>query len=447
MNINYNNIIKMAIGIAVLTTLLVAGAVAQSNGVSADVYKKIQDASAQLQDALQPSGRLEASGTHFELNNSRYLNITMDSSAPIRLALESIPEMVTMHIESDSDAISTQINLSGFARETTYHKYEDDYHNHIVFTTDANGNYTYTQDISGKHIVFIQPRASTKFINDTGGDCALIGTWNAITSTCKLNTNLIETIQIDSDNITLDGDGHASTGSGTGSGVYLPGRIGVTVRNMNIEQFATGILLNNNSINNNVTGNNALNNSDTGIFLDSSNNNMLSGNNAANNTVGIGLNSSSNNTLSCNDASNNAIGIGLVDSNNNTLSGNNASNNAAHDFSIGIVLVDSNNNTLSSNNALNNTGSNIGIGIGIVLEYSNNNTLRGNNASYNSGNIGGTNFGIGIALGYSNNNTLSDNNASNNAIGIVFAPGFEAVLLAGGLIAAYCMKRGRRRLR
>ena len=92
---------------------------------------------------------------------------------------ESAPEMVTMRIESASDAVSAQISVGGFAPLTTYHKYEDDYHNHTAFTTDANGKYTYIQDLSKKNLVFIQPRPSTRFINTnaTGGDCTSIGEW------------------------------------------------------------------------------------------------------------------------------------------------------------------------------------------------------------------------------------------------------------------------------
>ncbi len=124
-------------------------------------------------------GRIESTGTYFEIRDSEYLNITLKSTEEIKVVLESISEMVTMHLESAFGTTSTQINISGFAPQATYHKYEDNYHNHIAFTTDKNGNYSYTQDLSAPHFVFIQPRASTKFIKDdaTGGDCSLIGIW------------------------------------------------------------------------------------------------------------------------------------------------------------------------------------------------------------------------------------------------------------------------------
>ncbi|MBI5560621.1 MAG: hypothetical protein HY883_05045, partial [Deltaproteobacteria bacterium] len=132
------------------------------------------------------SGMLEGDGTRFELTNSAYLNITLASSEPIRVALESVPETVSIHIGPIPDgtfATRTDITLSGFLPDTTYHKYEDDYHNHEEFTTDADGKYTYVQDITVSHLIFILPRKSTKFINSSGGDCASIGTWNSLTLT------------------------------------------------------------------------------------------------------------------------------------------------------------------------------------------------------------------------------------------------------------------------
>lgn len=117
---------------------------------------------------------IESEGSHFEITNSEYFNITLDSSESIKLRMESIPEMITMMIESGSSISSTltQITLSGFASSTKYYKYQDDYHNLTEFVTDENGQYSYFQDLSKSHFVFIQPRKGTKFIKDDvmGGD-------------------------------------------------------------------------------------------------------------------------------------------------------------------------------------------------------------------------------------------------------------------------------------
>lgn len=91
---------------------------------------------------FQLPGRLESEGTHFELKDSSYLNITLNSSEPVKVILESVPEIITFRIESISGANSTQITLFGFLPATTYYKYEDNYHNLELFVTDNTGKYT-----------------------------------------------------------------------------------------------------------------------------------------------------------------------------------------------------------------------------------------------------------------------------------------------------------------
>ncbi len=332
------------------------------------------------------SGMFEANGMHFEIKNSSYLNITLDSSEPINLALESAPEMVTMRIESASAAASAQISIGGFAPLTTYHKYEVDYHNHTAFITEANGNYTYIQDLSKKHLIFIQPRPSTKFIKDnaTGGDCKSIGTWNAATKTCTLTINVGETIQIDSDGIILNGNGHTITGSNTGNGIYLSGRSGVTVKNLKVRQFYNGIYLDG-SANNNLTGNTVLNNSGVGIIL----------------VEGSSYNNLTGNTVSKN--SDSGIYLDPFFSTASILIGNTISNNGNGIILDGIDFdYDSGRNILTGNIILNNSG--FGIYIGETSLYNN---LTGNTVSNNSGN-GITLYGTGYAI-------LAGNTVSNNS--------------------------------
>ncbi|MFA5997128.1 MAG: NosD domain-containing protein [Candidatus Paceibacterota bacterium] len=291
-------------------------------------------------------GTTEGDDTHFTITDSQYLNVTLDSSEQIKLKMDSVPEMVTLTVESSasSTATSTQVTLSGFATSTTYYKYEDSYHNLDQFVTDASGGYSYSQDLSKTHIVFIQPRHSTKFISDnaTGGDCTQIGSWNYTTRVCTMNTDLTETIQIDSNNVTLDGNHHTLTGYNTGNGVYLNGRGRVTIRNLNISNFTDGIFVYNSSYNTLV--NNTISNNTNGIELVGPNN-TLTRNTVFNSSRGILLRGANNNTLTGNTAQNNSFGIFLFGSNNNTLSGNNALNN----YKNGIDFFVSSGNTLSGN--------------------------------------------------------------------------------------------------
>lgn len=332
----------------------------------------------------QIPGAVEGEGTHFEINDSQYLNIVLDSSEPIKIRMESVPEMITMMIESGSSisSTSTQITISSLSFLTTYYKYQDDYHNLTEFIADENGNYVYSQDLSKPHFVFIQPRASTKFIKDdaTGGDCYLIGTWDNSTKTCTLTTDSSETIQIDNDGITLDGNNHTITGSNTGYGVYLAGRYNINAKNLNIKNFYSGIYLYysnwNNLINNTISIS-----SYTGIYLEHSNNNLING---------VALN-------------NNSIGIALVfGSNYNFLSNSTITNSS----NVGVTFTTgSSGNTLKNSNVFNNRH-----GIRIV------------SASYNSfiGNvISGNQRGIGIIY-WGVSNILESNTISRNVEGIYF---------------------------
>jgi hypothetical protein len=87
----------------------------------------------------------------------------------------------------------------------------------------------------------------------TGEDCTLIGTWDMATKTCTLNRDLNITItgsndgiQIDDNNITLDGAGHTvrlTSSLSTQYGVYFPAVIGASVININVSGFHRGIVI------------------------------------------------------------------------------------------------------------------------------------------------------------------------------------------------------------
>ena len=90
-------------------------------------------------------------------------------------------------------------------------------------------------------------------------------------------------ITIDADNIVLDCAGHSITGDGSGNGIYLSSRTGVTVKNCVVTNFGAGITLESSSYNT-LTGNTANDNAFRGIDIESSsNNNNLTGNTANNN--------------------------------------------------------------------------------------------------------------------------------------------------------------------
>lgn len=420
--------------------------------------------------SIQMQGRIEGIGTYFEITNSEYLNIKLNSSESIKLTLESVPEMVTINIDSSTSAIatSTQITLSGFNPLTTYYKYEDDYHNLTEFVADENGNYSYIQDLFQPHLVFIQPRKSTKFIKDdaTGGDCYLIGVWDISTKTCTLTTDLNETIQIDSNYVTLDGNNHLITGSRTGNGVYLYQKTGVTMKNLNVQRFDYGIHLYyswGNILTNNVASDNRI-----AISLRYSSKNTLTSNTILNNVDGIEISNSDGNTLTSNIASNNFSGIFIAESMNNVITDNITQENFLSDINViagtykycynsivntlgsggrpikyfngavnlsnetlaGLILCNADGSKISNitiegsttkrNNSLllmqtdfstiENVSSSNNF-LGIILFSSNRNALKNNTVSDNN---------QGLSLYFSNNNILTNNTTLNNHLGIYF---------------------------
>jgi len=347
------------------------------------IFVNITNAQEILLPELKIPGTIEAEGTHFEITDSDYLNITINSSETVRLRVESVPEMITMMIVPvvSSGTTSTQITLSGFTPLTKYYKYQDDYHNLEEFITDENGNYTYTQDISKCHFIFIQPRASTKFIKDdaTGGDCYLIGVWDSPTKTCILTADLNETIQIDNNYITIDGNGHIMIGNNTGFGIYVYRKTGVIVKNFNITKFSYAMYFlfsDSNTILNNIANfngegiffdvsnyntivsnfiSNSLSGNASGIIIGGGYNNIINKNIAnSNNNFGIKIYRSDNNVLSENSVSFNEHGIAITFSNNNIIKENTITRNSKVYFNRGLVLYSSDNNKVYNNNFIDN---------------------------------------------------------------------------------------------
>lgn len=271
-----------------------------------------EPACASLIEPLLPEGTfikgvVNDTGTFFEVTNSDYLNVSLTSTEEIALFLSSVSQMITMNISPvNGGTTSTTLTISNLLPSTTYYKYEDSYHNLDSLITDANGSYTWTQDLTAPHHVWLQTKKGTIFICDdaTGCGCTTIGIWDAGTKTCTLTTDVTQSIQINNPGITLDGNGHTLTGLGTGYGVYIPGINNITIKNCAISNFSVGIYnqigsyntLTNNSVSinghgifltgcsgNNITDNTVFNNNGHGIFFMYSSNNNISNNTVSNN--------------------------------------------------------------------------------------------------------------------------------------------------------------------
>jgi parallel beta-helix repeat protein len=236
--------------------------------------------------------------------------------------------------------------------------------------------------------------------------------------TYTLTDDINGSINVERDNIVVDGAGYTVTGSGSGNGTTLTDRSNVTVRNVTIKNFTCGIWLYSSS-NNTVSGNNITNSDYNGVIIEHSSYNTFSGNKITNSVVyGVLIEHSSYNTFSRNNiTANNDYGILFMHSSYNTVSGNNITNNYWSAW-----LSGSSNNTFSGNNIIANND------WGIVLMESSGNTMTGNKIADNIGGISllssqsnaisenniTNNYSDGIDLSDSSNNTFSGNNITNN---------------------------------
>ncbi|MCK4443113.1 MAG: right-handed parallel beta-helix repeat-containing protein, partial [Thermoplasmata archaeon] len=364
----------------------------------------------------------------------------------------SIPEVVSFGIQTNTSESSTNITMGGFEPNKTYYRHEDG-HFEETFAADSNGNYSYTQDLSEPHHVFIQEESSTKMIRDdsTGGDCTLIGNWDSTTKTCTLTVDVYETIIIDSNGVTLDGGGHSVT-RGVGSyGVYMSHKSGTTITNVVVDGFTYAIHLAY-SISNSVSGNvvsgyygirvyrsvlNTISENtasgytgyywSTGILLDQANSNSVSGNVVSGHN-GLRLSNAHGNTISGNIVSDCAnYGIWATFSNSNSLIGNTVSNNA-----YGIFLYFGE-NTLRSN-VMSGNSYNLDIQgwhpSDLNHDIDTTNTVDGKSVYYWIGRSGET---VPSDAGYvgiidSDNMIVQDLTLTNNGQGIFFAHTYDSTI-------------------
>jgi len=264
--------------------------------------------------------------------------------------------------------------------------------------------------------------------------------------TYNFTDNNYDEIVVERDNIVIDGVGYTLEGPGAGIGIDLPDRSNVTITNVWIEDFSTGVYLNN-SLQCHIIANSITGNADRGIWLAYSSYNSIVGNLVRNNGKGIQVYDYSDfNTITNNDISLSDIAVDFQRSRNcsisenlitvlmyhgihihdwshfNTITGNNISGpdrgiSLHHSSNCSIsknliiapgvygisVYWDSNNNSVSVNH-ISAAGDE-----GIRLSGVRNNTINGNSVSESV---------TGIHLSYSDNNNIYENNIRNNDCGI-----------------------------
>jgi parallel beta-helix repeat protein len=217
-------------------------------------------------------------------------------------------------------------------------------------------------------------------------------------------------IIIGADDVVLDGRGHTISGLGSGYGITLNNRSGVTIKNLTISGFSIGISVYQSTGNRLIR--NILHDNDRGVRLAEAMGNEISRNSFESNHLAVRLLFASNN----NEISRNVLMRGQSNSINlQHSSGNEIVGNELIDNGFSIDLFESDSNTVARNHV---SGTKVGYGIRLIA--SSENTLSGNRSESNQGG------GYQVSQG-SNSNEVRNNRAAANG-----SHGFEVLAPAGG---------------
>jgi parallel beta-helix repeat protein len=156
---------------------------------------------------------------------------------------------------------------------------------------------------------------------------------NVYTLTGNINSDA-DGIIIERNNTILDGAGHSlqGTNSPLSNGIYLSANYNVTIKNIDVKGFESGILLDAYSTYNNILGNRVENN-DYGVncWAYADNNSIIGNNITANDRTGIWIVGSSNVSIAENTIMGTGqYGISLESSSNDTIYHNSLIDNANH---------------------------------------------------------------------------------------------------------------------
>ena len=181
--------------------------------------------------------------------------IAVRASSYVAGNVESLPGMAVIRLTPYNPwwrfwsgvGATTTVNVSGLPENAPLHIYTSGYREHQVLKTSASGSLLLDFPSKTGTQFIIKSKPSTYHIaldplfGPPGGDCSSIGTWDATAKTCTLTGDVDQTIAIEDDGITLDGDNHTVTGAGSGDGVYVDVANAV-VKNLSISNFARGVV-------------------------------------------------------------------------------------------------------------------------------------------------------------------------------------------------------------
>jgi len=211
--------------------------------------------------------------------------------------------------------------------------------------------------------------------------------------------NISETIEVQRDNVVIDGNGYTLQGLGSGRGLYANGISGIAIRNVVVKGWEYGIMLDRSG--DNDISNNTINNNWCGILLKWCSGDTILGNTLQNNTYSILLREQFTGYNVSGNTINNSVGGIYLRNSSGTISGNTINNNTAYGIHFDTCYSKGGNNVSGNTIIHNNLG-----GISLAGPSS------GNSFFDNTINNNGRN---GIALWkFSGNNTISGNTINNN---------------------------------
>jgi len=234
----------------------------------------------------------------------------------------------------------------------------------------------------------------------------------------NIDSSAIHAITVERDNIILDGAGYTLQGTGSGTGIFLFNCNNVTIKNIEVRNFAYGI----NSVsraghyqsnNHTISGNNITANGN-GMYIRSSHNIIVGNNISYNEDYGIDF-SGSNNLLRNNTMDSNKYNFGVTsDPGNNDIDRSNTVNGKpiCYWFDVKDRTVPSDAGYVALINCKNITVQNLQLshnGEGIILVSTTDSTITQNSITANRDE--------GIGLYQSSRNVISGNYIANNGRG------------------------------
>lgn len=189
---------------------------------------------------------LSADGTPLSITSSPPVDYSVSESlgtAVIEITQVSAVSALSLDATAVPKGPPATLTVSNLVPNASYHLYQDSVVDHKKIKADNNGKYSFNVDSEDTTFYALTTATVSGWIVDdaTGGDCTQFGIWNAMAKTCTMTADTEGTMQIMSDGVTLDGNGHTITAFN--QAIFINGHSNVVIRNVRTAGNGTGILV------------------------------------------------------------------------------------------------------------------------------------------------------------------------------------------------------------